>query len=91
MRILKDFKRKGILRLFPLTFSLLLPYPSFSGEKVQYLKKVKEIKDGFSSERENFFIKITGLCCDDEGNLYENFIFGVDSRETVKIIIFKSF
>jgi hypothetical protein len=87
MRILKDFKRKGILRffLFPLTFSLLLPYPSFSGEKVQYLKKVGEIKDGFSSERENFFIKITGLCCDDEGNLYVadsgwNKIFKFDSN-----------
>jgi hypothetical protein len=58
---------------------------SFSEEKVQYLKKVGEIKDGFSSERENFFIKITGLCCDDEGNLYVadsgwNKIFKFDSN-----------
>jgi len=46
---------------------------------------VGEIKDGFSSEKENFFIKITGLCCDDEGNLYVadsgwNKIFKFDSN-----------
>ena len=51
-------------------FLLTLLSSGLSEEKVQYLKKVGEIKEGFSSERENFFIKITGLCCDDEGNLY---------------------
>ena len=87
MRGLNDFKREGVLliSLFVFTIFLLLPYPSFSEEKVQYLKKVGEIKDGFSSERENFFIKITGLCCDDEGNLYVadsgwNKIFKFDSN-----------
>jgi hypothetical protein len=87
MRGLNDFKREGILSISLCVFTifLLLPYPSFSEEKVQYLKKVGEIKDGFSSERENFFIKITGLCCDDEGNLYVadsgwNKIFKFDSN-----------
>ncbi len=87
MRSLNDFKREGVLLIFLCVFAtfLLLPYTSFSEEKVQYLKKVGEIKDGFSSERENFFIKITGLCCDDEGNLYVadsgwNKIFKFDSN-----------
>jgi len=70
-----------IFFIFAIFFITLI----FSEEKVQYLKKVGEIKDGFSSEKENFFIKITGLCCDDEGNLYVadsgwNKIFKFDSN-----------
>lgn len=69
----------SIISLFILLASLLC------GEKIQYLKKIGEIKDGFSSEKENFFIKITGLCCDDDGNLYVadskwNKIFKFDSN-----------
>ncbi len=51
-------------------FLTIFVFSLFPEEKIQYLKKVGEIKEGFSSERENFFVKITGLCCDDEGNLY---------------------
>jgi hypothetical protein len=77
----KNFKVFFCFFIFAIPFLTL----SFSEEKVQYLKKVGEIKDGFSSERENFFIKITGLCCDDEGNLYVadsgwNKIFKFDSN-----------
>ena len=71
-----DFKRSGHIKgtslsIFVLAiFILSLSSLAFPEGKVQYLKKIGEIKEGFSSERENFFIKITGLCCDDEGNLY---------------------
>ncbi len=39
-------------------------------DKITYLKKVGEIKEGFSNEEENFFVKITDLCVDQENNLY---------------------
>lgn len=39
-------------------------------DKITYLKKVREIKEGFSNEEENFFAKITDLCVDQENNLY---------------------
>jgi hypothetical protein len=78
-------KRNLNILSFFLSILFFIASLSFSEEKVQYLKKVGEIKDGFSSERENFFIKITGLCCDDEGNLYVadsgwNKIFKFDSN-----------
>lgn len=49
------------------------------------LEKVGEIKEGFSSSEDNFFIKITGICTDFEGNLYtidssRNKIFKFDSK-----------
>ncbi len=65
----KDFQISIFVFIFALSILNLSP-SGFSEEKVQYLKKAGEIKEGFSSEKENFFIKITGLCCDDEGNLY---------------------
>jgi len=78
-------KRNLNILSFFLSILFFIASLSFSEEKVQYLKKVGEIKEGFSSERENFFIKITGLCCDDEGNLYVadsgwNKIFKFDSN-----------
>lgn len=39
-------------------------------EKITYLKKTGEIKDGFCEEEYNFFVKITSLCVDTDNNLY---------------------
>lgn len=39
-------------------------------DKITYLEKVGEISEGFSNEEENFFVKITDLCVDQENNLY---------------------
>ncbi|MFQ6082478.1 MAG: 6-bladed beta-propeller [Candidatus Aminicenantia bacterium] len=39
-------------------------------EKITFLKKVGEIKEGFCEEEYNFFDKITGLCIDADNNLY---------------------
>ncbi len=38
--------------------------------KITYLIKTGEISEGFSSEEDNFFAKITDLCVDQEDNLY---------------------
>jgi len=53
-----------------LIFNLCVPYFCFE-EKITYVQKTGEIKEGFPSDKEiNFFWKITGICCDREGNLY---------------------
>ncbi|MFC2161683.1 6-bladed beta-propeller [Acidobacteriota bacterium] len=39
-------------------------------DKITYLIKTGEISEGFSNEEENFFVKITDLCIDQENNLY---------------------
>lgn len=44
--------------------------PSGEEEKIVRLQKVGVITEGFSSEERNFFLKITGLCCDQNGNLF---------------------
>ncbi len=84
---MRDRKIKKDLKILLASLFIIFFFTSldFSEEKIQYLKKVGDIKDGFSTERENFFIKITGLCCDDEGNLYVadsgwNKIFKFDSN-----------
>lgn len=51
------------------------------------LEKVGEIKEGFSSFQDSFFIKITGMCTDFDDNLYVidsgwNKIFKFDSKGT---------
>jgi len=53
------------------------PYESYKDEqnklnleKITYLQKVGEIKDGFCDEKYNYFVKITSLCVDSDNNLY---------------------
>ena len=39
-------------------------------EKIAFLEKIGEIKEGFSDEEDNFFAHITDLCIDKKDNLY---------------------
>jgi len=55
------------------TLSIIICY-SNSAEKVKgdvfYLYKVGEIKEKFSNEENNYFWRISDICCDDKNNLY---------------------
>ncbi len=63
---------------FCLVFSILFSFFAIvfcifahSGrEEIAYLQKIGEIKDTSPIGEQNFFWKITGLCCDDDDNLY---------------------
>jgi len=67
-RIFLDLKI-SILLFFILLFASI-SIPSGEEEKIAQLQKVGVITEGFSSEERNFFLKITGLCCDNKGNLF---------------------
>jgi len=39
-------------------------------EKITYLRKVGEIRDGFCVDKYNYFVKISSICVDAQNNLY---------------------
>jgi hypothetical protein len=68
---LSKVAKKAFIILFWIIMTVNLSYLfSESKDKIFSLRKVGEIKEGFTLADDNFFRLITGLCCDDEDNLF---------------------